>query len=187
MERQGIGKACRYIDEIFDECPREKELGDAVGTHNARSLEPSTEERKTRGKHLREGKRGVGRATRLECFTRSYLKGVKRIPWWGWFSVKKLLGKVTTWVDNENATDCGLLTAASRKVEIINLRFKLTHMLRVLISEYSSLTTSDRKLNQLFSFAKMCFARYNSFAYIFDNKPLITHLIEYYRTIADFH
>ncbi|KAF7409857.1 hypothetical protein HZH68_004238 [Vespula germanica] len=53
--------------------------------------------------------------------------------------------KVTTWVDNENATDCGLLTAASRKVEIINLRFKLTHMPRVLISEYSSLTTSDRK------------------------------------------
>ncbi|KAF7404916.1 hypothetical protein HZH66_003822 [Vespula vulgaris] len=92
MERRRIGKACRDIDEIFDECPREKELGDAVGAHNARSLELSTEERKTRGKHLREGKRGVGRATRLECFTRSHLKGVKRIPWWGWFSVKKLLG-----------------------------------------------------------------------------------------------
>ncbi|KAF7404914.1 hypothetical protein HZH66_003820 [Vespula vulgaris] len=66
--------------------------------------------------------------------------------------------KVTTWVDNENATDCGLLTAASRKVEIINLRFKLTHMQRALISEYSSLTT-----------------------------PLITHLIEYYGTAGDLY
>ncbi|KAL2739972.1 hypothetical protein V1477_011361, partial [Vespula maculifrons] len=80
--------------------------------------------------------------------------------------------KVTTWVDNENATDCGLLTAASRKVEIINLRFKLTHMQRALISEYSSLTTSDRKLYQLFSFVEM---------------PLITHLIEYYGTAGDLY